>query len=124
MFSQYSSYDSDVQRTIIRGLTHIVRKAAHFSEYALMGFLWYLLLRKKRMNILLSVSATMLYAASDEFHQTFVNGRSGQLSDVILDTCGGCFGILIAFLMLCVWHCCNDKSVMEYGVWKNKSSSR
>lgn len=120
LFSRFSSYDADMQKTIIRGLSHIVRKAAHFSEYALMGFLWYLLLRKKRLNVLLSISATAIYASSDELHQRFVNGRSGQLSDVLLDTCGGCFGILTAFILLCVWHCCKDKTIMEYGVWKNK----
>ena len=118
LFRNFQSYEAEIQKTIIDGLTHIVRKAAHFTEYAVMGFLWYLLLRKKRNNIILSISATAFYAASDELHQRFVAGRSGQISDVMLDTCGGCFGVLAAFILLCVWYCCTDKKIMESGVWK------
>ena len=35
------------------------------------------------------------YAATDEFHQLFVPGRSGQVSDVILDSAGAAIGVLI-----------------------------
>ena len=41
-----------------------------------------------------------LYAASDEIHQLFVPGRSGQLSDVILDSAGALAGVA-AFTVLC-----------------------
>ena len=40
------------------------------------------------------------YAATDEFHQLFVPGRSGQLSDVILDSAGALAGVA-AFTVLC-----------------------
>lgn len=118
IFSNFESYEKTLQNSIVSGMTHIVRKTAHFTEYALMGFLWYLLLRKKRLNIFLSVSATAFYAASDELHQKFVIGRSGKIADVLLDTCGGCFGILTGFVLLCILYCCTDQSVMKWGVWK------
>ena len=118
VFSNFASYDEIFQKKIISGMTHVVRKTAHFTEYTLMGFLWYLLLRKKKLNILLSVSGTAFYAASDELHQKFVAGRSGQLSDVLLDTCGGCFGVFLAFVLVCVIYCCMDKETMRWGVWK------
>jgi len=118
IFSNFGSYEKSIQDSIISDMTHIVRKTAHFTEYALMGFLWYLLLRKKHNNILLSVSATAFYAASDELHQRFVAGRSGQISDVLLDACGGCFGVLTGFVLLCILYCCTDQSVMKWGVWK------
>lgn len=118
IFSNFNTYDEAFQEKIVSGMAYIVRKTAHFAEYALMGFLWYLLLRKKKLNILLSVSGTALYAASDELHQKFVAGRSGQLSDVLLDTCGGCFGVLVAFVLLCIVYCCTDKNIMYWGVWK------
>ena len=38
------------------------------------------------------------YACSDEFHQLFVEGRSGQFKDVLIDTSGGIFGSLLAIL--------------------------
>lgn len=119
LYRNYSAYDDEIQRIITGGLSYIIRKAAHFTEYALMGFLWYLLLRKKRYNLFFSVSATALYAASDELHQRFVLGRSGQIQDVILDTCGGCAGVLLAFLVLCIWNCCTNKQIIEHGIWKN-----
>ena len=118
LFRNFQSYEAEIQKTIIDGLTHIVRKAAHFTEYAVMGFLWYLLLRKRRNNIILSISATAFYAASDELHQRFVAGRSGQISDVILDACGGCFGVIMAFILLCIVCCCTDRNVLEWGTWK------
>ncbi|MBR1555768.1 MAG: VanZ family protein [Oscillospiraceae bacterium] len=118
LFRNFHSYEESVQKTIIEGLTHIVRKAAHFTEYAVMGFLWYLLLRKKQNNIILSIGATAFYAASDELHQRFVAGRSGQISDVLLDACGGCFGVMTAFVLLCIIYCCTDRNVLNWGTWK------
>lgn len=44
---------------------------------------------------LLSLAVVFLYACSDEWHQTFTDQRSGQFSDVLLDTCGGLCGILL-----------------------------
>ena len=118
LFSNFYSYEHEIQETITEGLTYIVRKAAHFTEYAVMGFLWYMLLRKKRNNMILSIGATAFYAASDELHQRFVVGRSGQLSDVLLDTCGGCFGVISAFILLCIVYCCTDRNILNWGTWK------
>ena len=118
IYRRFASYTPEVQKIITEGLTYTVRKMAHFTEYAFMGLLWYVFLRKKKLNILLSVGATGLYAVSDELHQRFVAGRSGQISDVLLDTCGGCFGVLIGFILLCILYCCTHKSAMLFGVWK------
>ena len=118
IFKKYTAYTPEVQKIILDGITHVVRKLAHFTEYAFMGFLWYLFLRNKKGNILLSVMATACYAASDELHQKFVEGRSAQVSDVILDTCGGCFGVVVAFVLLCIICCCTNKEIVRFGVWK------
>lgn len=80
-------------------ITFIVRKSAHFIIYASLGFFtaihfgYYRL--KKYKQFLVSLLICFLYAASDEFHQLFVNGRSGQFSDVMLDTAGSFIGIII-----------------------------
>ena len=79
----------------------IVRKSAHFLEFAGLGFLFnisFYQTKKKKMPIV-SVLASSLYALSDEIHQLFVEGRSCQLSDWLLDSCGALFGA-IAFLVL------------------------
>ena len=79
----------------------IVRKFAHFSEFALLCFLFnfsfYYTYSKNKL--LLSLGLTSLYAATDEFHQRFVEGRACQLTDWAIDTAGAIAGLL-AFLIL------------------------
>ena len=117
LFTNFKSMSAETQGQIVAGMTHIVRKGAHFSEYALMGFLWYLWLYRIRLAPLLSVFATTLYAATDEFHQTFVQGRSGEVHDVLIDSAGGVFGVLIAFILLCIFYCIRRRKVVSWGTW-------
>ena len=74
-----------------------IRKLAHFAEYAVMGVFVYLLWRQwmergKKLYILVIVWV-FVSAAMDELHQLFVPDRCGNLWDVLLDTCGGIFGM-------------------------------
>jgi len=64
----------------------VLRKIAHVAIYAL---LWLTLARAAdwRRPILVSVIA-VLYAASDEIHQSFVEGRHGTATDVAIDAVG------------------------------------
>lgn len=75
-----------------------LRKLAHFSEYACMGVLLYILwgqwISRGRKLYLLIVLWVFCSAGLDEFHQLFVPGRCGSFADVLLDTCGGAFGML------------------------------
>ena len=79
--------------------TFLVRKAAHFSEYAILGMLFYQFLSTYRgmteKEMLLVIGCVFLYACSDEIHQLFMDGRAGQFRDVLIDTSGGATGILI-----------------------------
>lgn len=79
----------------------IVRKSAHFLEFAGLGFLFNISFyqTKKRKMPIISILASSLYALSDEIHQLFIEGRSCQISDWLLDSCGALFGT-IAFLVL------------------------
>lgn len=77
----------------------IIRKSAHFCEYAVMGSISMLLMlqmyvRMKR-RILCSVGISAFMACTDEFHQLFVEGRAGRIQDVCIDTSGATVGILI-----------------------------
>ena len=78
---------------------HPIRKLAHFSEYACMGVLLYGVWRpwkeRNRKLYLLIVLWVFVSAGADEFHQLFVPGRYGCFADVVLDTCGGAFGLLV-----------------------------
>ncbi len=78
---------------------HLVRKLAHFSIYSLLGFCCcnacYSTFFQLKKSFGFSLLAGSLYAVSDEIHQFFVPGRSCQLSDMVLDSCGVMFGILL-----------------------------
>ena len=82
---------------------HPIRKLAHFTEYACMGILVYVLwsqwMKRRRNLYLLTIVWVALSAAADEIHQLFVPGRDGNLADVCLDTCGGAAGMLFCVLM-------------------------
>lgn len=92
-----------------------IRKLAHMTEYALLA--WFIFIPTLNWNreILWENETTkqnlpnkkivgkicfgslffiMLYASTDEFHQLFVEGRSGKITDVFIDTCGAALGIL------------------------------
>lgn len=85
----------------------IVRKTAHFLEYTILGALLSLTFRelfteKKRRvfpAFLIGLGIGILYAAADEFHQTFVSGRSGELRDVLIDMGGVLTGTLLTALI-------------------------
>ena len=66
----------------------ILRKGAHMAEF---GLLWWRAL--PRRPYLWATVITLAYAASDEFHQSFVSGRHGSPVDWLIDACG----VAIAF---------------------------
>jgi VanZ family protein len=81
----------------------VVRKCAHLAEYAVLALLLWRALRSiptLRAQKLLVFGATLLgctmFAASDEFHQTFVKSRTASVPDVLLDVGGASLGLLIA----------------------------
>ena len=83
-------------------LTFLVRKGAHIFAYFVLGILafnalWRVDLSKFKFNypVGLSIIVCALYAASDEFHQLFVSGRSGEIRDIIIDSCAATVGVFI-----------------------------
>lgn len=97
----------DYRKYLMEWVEHPLRKLAHFSEYACMGVLLYVLWsqwlsRGKRLYLLIC-GWLFVSAALDEFHQFFVPGRYCSLKDVLLDTCGGITGMLVCagIAMLC-----------------------
>ena len=107
----YSSMSPDEQMAVVESLSFPVRKAGHFSEYAVLGLLAFATLRQAqalRSSQTLrntrkiapaaagAVIVAFLYACFDEFHQLFVAGRSGQPFDVGVDTAGALVAVAIA----------------------------
>ncbi len=88
-----------------------LRKAAHMTEYAILGLLFWLFLRGfaplTARGSLWAWLLTVCYAASDEMHQLLVPGRSGQFSDVCVDAAGALAGLLVWAFIRKMWrrHC-------------------
>jgi VanZ family protein len=93
-------------------LIHVViRKAAHVVEYFVLGLLLFRTFRgnsplpwKWRWSFF-AVIAVALWAAGDEFHQSFVSTRTASAVDVGIDTAGG----ILAQFVAALWHRCRKK---------------
>ncbi len=92
---------SELDRTIIiENLSFIVRKFAHISEYIILAILMYNVLYNYNIkDYWIVLLLCILYSCSDEFHQLFVPGRSGQVVDVLIDSIGIVIGTLSYYLV-------------------------
>ena len=82
----------------------VVRKCAHLTEYAVLAFLFWRALRRPVWHDArpwswreagISVLWVAIYAATDEFHQSFVPGRDANPRDVLIDTVGAAIGMIL-----------------------------
>ena len=69
----------------------VLRKLAHATEYAILGAL----LMRALQRWPAAFAAGVLYAVTDELHQTFVPGRAGRPLDVLIDAAGVAIGIVL-----------------------------
>ncbi len=101
--SPFPATSGDEQQILLAQMEHIIRKSAHFCEYALLAMLCFFAFKEFFVSafskILASLLVCLLYAASDEIHQLFVLGRSAQVRDVVIDFCGAVTGIGVIFLV-------------------------
>lgn len=106
------------QTQIIAQMSWPIRKTAHASEYACLAIslvitCWQLYAwrcdKKAAMSslgrrvALVGVAAfviAVLYACSDEVHQLFIDGRAGQITDVLVDASGAAVGCLLMCLVM------------------------
>jgi len=80
----------------------LIKKGAHMAEYAVLLVLWWRALSavgRPRVThrpaaIIVAWVLTVLYAASDEYHQRFVLGRHGRLTDAAIDAVGASLAVL------------------------------
>jgi len=83
----------------------VVRKSAHFLEYAVLfilvnrGFVFTFNLPLKK-RLLLALLITAFYTVTDEFHQTKVNGRTGRPFDIGVDSLGAIGGLLFVVKLI------------------------
>lgn len=74
------------------------RKAAHYFVYFVLAFLimnTLFIMGVKKHTLIITGIICLLYAIGDEYHQTFVSGRTGQVSDVLLDSSAALFSAFL-----------------------------
>ena len=101
----YDMLTPEKQQEIYKLFVFIVRKAAHFTEFAAFGASLMLLLHELcvRRGVLWSWVIGTLYAGTDEFHQYCIGTRTPTLRDVAIDSVGVLFGsLVIVFLFFLV----------------------
>ena len=91
----------------------IVRKGAHFIECAALCALIYNALYRSfgYFRPFLSFALTAAYAASDEFHQLFVEGRACRFFDWAVDCSGALAALLVLYLIAIIIRKKNRRSL-------------
>jgi len=83
----------------------LIRKTAHLTEYSILAVLLCRAVEQSRRNfghwksVLVALGVATLYAASDEFHQSFVSSRTASVRDVMIDSCGAMIGLFIFWVI-------------------------
>lgn len=105
MFKDFESLDEASQTEIMTTATQIIRKVAHFTEYFLLSwaaFFHFTVINERvaiKRKLLWTFLFSALYAVSDEIHQLFVPGRSGNIKDVVIDCMGALLTVVIILLI-------------------------
>ncbi|MBQ8203102.1 MAG: VanZ family protein [Clostridia bacterium] len=104
IYSDFEDMDVAKQEVITHNVTFVIRKLAHFTIFALLGvFALASIVSYSKpsfaLKSLFSAAFCLLYAISDEIHQLFVAGRSGEIRDVIIDFLGSLLGIIFISLI-------------------------
>jgi VanZ family protein len=84
-------------------LHHLIRKCGHLTEYFILSMLILRGIRAGRKGMylrwaLVTILIVAGYAALDEYHQSFVPGRTAAVGDVLIDTSGGAIALIVASL--------------------------
>lgn len=94
--------DPQISWPALNKIQMIVRKLGHLTEYAILATLLWRALRgalswRKSLSGLFAIALIggALFAASDEFHQSFVPSRTSSFNDVMIDICGVIIGLAI-----------------------------
>ncbi len=88
-----------IKTTQIYWQDFLVKKTAHFIEYAILSFLYIRAFLgssfSRKKTFILAFLISLIYAASDEYHQSFIPGREPRVRDVVIDSIGALFAIYV-----------------------------
>ena len=85
------------EEQLIEKLNKPLRKCMHTSVYFVLSILIFNCLKTFKIsgwkNVIIPIGIAFLYACTDEFHQLFIDGRTSQFTDVLIDTFGAILGV-------------------------------
>jgi len=91
-FIFFLSHQPDLKSNLPGNWDFILRKIAHITEYAILTFLLIRALSEHKLSnqqvLIWSMFLAILYAVSDEYHQTFISLRQGAVRDILIDSLG------------------------------------
>jgi VanZ family protein len=97
--------DPQISLATLNAIQFGIRKLGHLTEYAILAMLLWRALRsgtgwQMKISILFLIAAVAcaIFAASDEFHQSFVPSRTASPTDVMIDICGALVGLTICLM--------------------------
>jgi len=125
VIKDFKTFTQAVKQYYIQRADKIVRKSAHFFEYAVLGAITCATFNYSLRNIFAGIISSrlfskhprfgytirviitpllwcFLYAITDEIHQYYVAGRYASFTDVLIDTSGSAFGLLILLLIIAI----------------------
>jgi len=114
--SQKISLKTETSSTFIE---FFIRKFAHLTIYGLLGILATRLFKALTrwavgLNFMFSILFCAAYAISDEYHQSFIVGRTSRPADVVLDTVGAALGILVYHSVFFAVHVIRKRRTAEW----------
>ncbi len=97
-FKNWEELPEETFRELFSNLNYLIRKIAHFTEYLILGGLLAGIMQTFSLRSLQRFAAAfpagVLYALTDEWHQSFVPGRTMAFFDVLVDSAGVFFGVV------------------------------
>ena len=101
-----------ISQPMVGELHFLIRKAGHLTEYAILamllrhavGHVWFGGERGYWRTMAIALGCAALYAASDEFHQSFIPSRGASVVDVLIDTCGAIAGLAVLWGLTRIRH--------------------
>ena len=95
--------DPQISWAALNSIQIVIRKLGHLTEYAILAILlWRALVDlswKSSTSLTISLLACAIFAASDEFHQSFIPSRTSSVHDVMIDICGAVIGLAICIAL-------------------------
>ena len=105
--NKYNNLGEEEKEIILHKVEFVIRKMAHFSIYTVVGLLLMALLStyniKNKWGFVVTIIIGVLYAMSDEFHQSFSPGRTPKITDVCIDTLGVILGAVLVILIKIIY---------------------